>query len=80
MLGDVRRFEPVEGRGRGKGARAAQGRPLQDLALCGMDKGGLEGFAEEDGAFGNLEAEGVVDALGEGVGDGCVGGEFAAAL
>ena len=40
----------------------------------------LQRFAEEDGAFGNLEAEGVVDVLGEGVGDGCVGGEFAAAL
>jgi hypothetical protein len=46
----------------------------------GMDDEGSEGFAVEDGAFGDLEAEGFVDLLGERVGDGGVGGEFAAAL
>jgi hypothetical protein len=45
-----------------------------------MDEGGLEGFAEEEGALDDLKAEGFVDALGEGVGDGGVGGEFAAAV
>ena len=40
----------------------------------------LQGLAVEDGAFGDLEAEGLVDTLGEGVGDGTVGGDFAAAL
>jgi hypothetical protein len=39
-----------------------------------------QGLAIEDGAFGDLEAEGLVDMLGESVGDGSVGGDFAAAL
>ena len=39
-----------------------------------------EGLKIEDGAFGDLEAEGLVDALGERVGNGSVGGNFAAAL
>jgi len=39
-----------------------------------------EGLAIQDGAFSDLEAEALVDALGESVGDGSVGGDFAAAL
>ena len=39
-----------------------------------------EDLAIEDGAFGHLEAEGLVDALGDCVEDGSVGGDFAAAL
>jgi hypothetical protein len=34
-----------------------------------MNAEGSEGFAVEDSAFGNLEAEGRVDALGERVGE-----------
>ena len=56
-----------------------KGGPYQARGM-GMDDEGSEGFAVEDGAFGDLETEGFVDVLGEGVGEGCVGGEFAAAL
>jgi hypothetical protein len=37
-----------------------------------MNAEGSEGFAVEDSTFGNLEAEGLVDALGERVGEGRV--------